>query len=132
DTTDRLPDIPEMPLDEKLKMEKELLGFYLSDHPVKKIVRIVANLVSHKINQLDPSLHLNQQVTLAGVISRSKLVNTKKDNSKMAFVTLEDDTGNAVCVVFPKLYAENPLLWVEGSPLIVKGSVDNRDDKLQI
>lgn len=132
DSTDRLPDIPEMPLDEKLKLEKELLGFYLSDHPVKKIVRIVANLISHKINQLDPSLHLNQVVTLAGVVSRSKIVNTKKDNSKMAFITLEDDTGTIDCVVFPKLYAENPLLWVEDSPLIVKGKVDNRDDNLQI
>src|SRR5258706_3044692 len=132
DATDRLPDIPEMLLDEKLKLEKELLGFYLTDHPVKKIVRIVANLISHKINQLDPSLHLNQVVTLAGVVSRSKLVNTKKNNSKMAFITLEDDTGSIDCVVFPKLYAENPLLWLEDSPLIIKGTVDNRDDKLQI
>lgn len=132
DTTDRLPDIPEMNLDEKLKLEKELLGFYLSDHPVKRIVRIVANLISHKINQLDPTLHLNQNVTLAGVISRSKLVVTKKSNSKMAFVTLEDDTGTMDCVVFPKLYAENPLLWVEDSALIIKGKVDNREDSLQI
>jgi len=132
DTTDRLPDIPEMVLEDKLKLEKELLGFYLSDHPVKRIVRIVANLVSHKISQLDPTLHLNQNVTLAGVISRCKLVVTKKSNSKMAFVTLEDDTGTIDCVVFPKLYAENPLLWVEDSALIIKGKVDNREDSLQI
>lgn len=132
DVTDNLPDIPEMNQDEKLKLEKELLGFYLSDHPVKKIVRIVANLISHKINQLDPTLHLNQTVTLAGVVVRSRLVVTKKNNSKMAFVTLEDDTGSIDCVVFPKLYAENPLLWVEDSPLIIKGKVDNREDKLQI
>ncbi|HEX9008449.1 MAG TPA: DNA polymerase III subunit alpha, partial [Patescibacteria group bacterium] len=108
DVTDRLPDIPEMPLDEKLKLEKQLLGVYLTDHPVKKLVRIVANQISHKIDQLDPTLHLNQTVTLAGVISRVKLVNTKKNNSKMAFITLEDDTKSIDCVVFPKLYAENP------------------------
>jgi len=131
-SVDLLPDIPEMPLEEKLKLEKELLGFYLTDHPVKKIVRIVANQISHKINQLDQSLHLNQTVTLAGVITRMKLVMTKKNNSKMAFVTLEDDTKSIDCVVFPKLYAENPLLWVEDSPLIIKGKVDNREDKLQI
>jgi DNA polymerase III subunit alpha len=132
DTTDHLPDIPEIPLDEKLKMEKTLLGFYLTDHPVKRIVRIVANQITHKINQLDPTLHLNQVVTLAGVVSRVRLVNTKKNNSKMAFISLEDDTKSIDCVIFPKLYAENPLYYLEDSALIVKGKVDNRDDKLQI
>ena len=132
DITDRLPDIPEFPLDEKLKLEKALLGIYLTDNPVKKIVRIAANQITHKINLLDPILHLNQIVTLGGVVSRVKLVNTKKNNSKMAFVTLEDDTGNIDCVVFPKLYALDPLLWVEDQALLVKGKVDNREDKLQI
>ena len=130
--TDNLPNIPEMPLDEKLKMEKTLLGFYLSDHPVKKIVRIVANIISHKINQLDPTLHLNQSVTLAGIISRTKLVVTKKSNAKMAFVTLEDDTGTIDCIVFPKLFAEAPDLWVEDQAIIVKGKIDNREEKLQV
>jgi len=132
DATDHLPDIQELSLEEKLKLEKELLGFYLSDNPVKKIVRIVSDLVSHKIVHLDPTLHLNQTVTLAGVVSREKLVNTKKNNSKMAFVTLQDDTGTIDCIIFPKLYAENPELWHEDSALIVKGKVDNREDKLQI
>ncbi|KKT35702.1 MAG: polymerase III, alpha subunit protein [Candidatus Collierbacteria bacterium GW2011_GWA1_44_12] len=132
DTTDHLPDIPEFPLDEKLKMEKDLLGIYLTDNPVKKIVRIAANQITHKINQLDSTLHLNQMVTLAGVISRVKLVNTKKNNSKMAFITLEDDTKTIDCVVFPKLYAEQPLLWAEDQAMIIKGKVDNREDKLQI
>jgi len=132
DATDHLPEIPEMPLDEKLKLEKELLGFYLTDHPVKKIMRIVANQITHKINQLDPTLHLNQIVTIAGVISRVRLVNTKKNNSKMAFITIEDDSKSIDCVIFPKLYAENPLNYLEDSALIVKGKVDNRDDKIQI
>lgn len=132
DHTDNLPDIPEMPLDEKLKLEKQLLGVYLTDHPVKKITRIVINQISHKIDQLDASLHVNQTVTLAGVVSRVRLVNTKKNNSKMAFITLEDDTKSIDCVVFPKLYAENPNLWLEDTPLLVKGKVDNREEKLQI
>ena len=50
----------------------------------------------------------------------------------MAFITLEDDTMSIDCVVFPKLYAENPALYLEDSPLIIKGKVDNREDKLQI
>lgn len=132
DQTDHLPDIKEMPLEEKLKLEKTLLGVYLTDHPVKKITRLVSDQISHKINQLDSSLHLNQQVTLAGIVSRVKIVNTKKNNSKMAFITLEDDTKSLDCVVFPKLYAEDPELWVEDIALLVKGKVDNREESLQI
>jgi len=132
DTTDRLPNISEMTLEEKLKLEKELLGFYLSDNPVKKIAGLVSDLVTHKIVNLDPTLHLNQEVTLGGVISREKLVNTKKNNSKMAFVTLQDDTGTIDCIVFPKLYAENPDFWHEDSALLVKGRIDNREEKLQL
>lgn len=132
DTTDHLPNIPEMGTEEKLKLEKELLGFYLSDNPVKKIVRQVSDIISHKIASLDSSLHLNQNVILAGIVSRVKLVNTKKSNSKMAFATLQDDTGTIDCIVFPKLYAENPEIWLEDAPLVVKGKVDNREDTLQI
>ncbi|HBX64040.1 TPA: hypothetical protein DEG83_01160 [Candidatus Collierbacteria bacterium] len=95
-------------------------------------MRIVANQITHKINQLDPTLHLNQIVTIAGVISRVRLVNTKKNNSKMAFISIEDDTKSIDCVIFPKLYAENPLNYLEDTALIVKGKVDNRDDKIQI
>ncbi|TRZ53793.1 DNA polymerase III subunit alpha [bacterium] len=132
DATDHLPDVPEMPLDEKLKLEKELLGFYLTDHPVKKIMRIVVNQITHKINQIDPTLHLNQLVTIAGVVSRVRLVNTKKNNSKMAFITLEDDTKSVDCVIFPKLFAENPHLFIEDTALLIRGKVDNRDNKIQI
>ncbi|HBC44697.1 MAG: polymerase III, alpha subunit protein, partial [Candidatus Collierbacteria bacterium GW2011_GWB1_45_35] len=132
DTTDHLPNIPEMTLEDKLKLEKELLGFYLSDNPVKKIVRQASDIISHKISTLDATLHLNQTVALAGILSRVKLVNTKKNNSKMAFATLQDDTGTIDCIIFPKLFAENPQIWIEDSPLVVKGKVDNREDKLQI
>lgn len=132
DDTDILPNIPEFPLDEKLKLEKEMLGFYLSDHPVKKIMRIVGDLVSHRVSQLDPALHVNQQVTLAGIISRVKIVYTKKNNSKMAFIGLEDGTGTIDCTVFPKLFAENPDIWLEDQALIIKGKTDFREDKLQI
>lgn len=130
--TDNFPNLPEMPLPELLKMEKALLGFYLTDNPIRNIVKIVANKISHKISQLDPNFHLGQNVTVAGVLSSVRTVVTKKNNSKMAFGTIEDDTSSIDLVIFPKLFAEKPSLWETDRPLIITGRIDNRDDKASI
>lgn len=127
--SDNLPDIPEMPLSDLLKAEKSLLGFYLTDHPVRNIIKSVAYKTTHKVSQLDPQYHLGQVVTIAGVLSSVRAVNTKKNNSKMAFATLEDDTAAIDLVIFPKLYSQDPQLWVIDKPLVATGRIDNRDDK---
>lgn len=132
DYTDHLPDIPEMSQTELLKLEKSLLGFYLTDHPVRNIVKLVSHKVTHKISQLDPTFHLGQNVTIAGLISSSRSVVTKKNNSKMAFATLEDETAAIDLVIFPKLFAQNPNIWETDKPLVVTGRIDNRDDKASI
>ena len=130
--TDSLPDIPEMPLSDLLKTEKSLLGFYLTDHPVRNIIKAVSYRTTHRVSQLDPNFHIGQVVTLAGILSSVRTVNTKKSNSKMAFVSLEDDTAMIDLVIFPKLYASDPDLYEVDQPLIVTGRVDNRDDKISI
>jgi len=130
--TDNFPDLPEMPLPDLLKMEKSLLGFYLTDNPIRNIVKIVANKITHKISQLDPNFHLGQSVTVAGVLASVRTVVTKKNNSKMAFGTIEDDTGSIDLVIFPKLFAEKPTFWETDRPLIITGRIDNRDDKASI
>ncbi len=130
--TDNLPDIPEMPLSDLLKIEKALLGFYLTDNPVRNIVKAVAHKTTHRVSQLDVNFHIGQVVTLAGLLSSVRTVNTKKNNSKMAFATLEDDTASIDLVIFPKLYAANPSLYELDQALLVTGRVDNRDDKISI
>lgn len=129
---DNFPDLPEIPMADLLKTEKTLLGFYLTDHPVRNIVKVVANKITHKISQLDANYHNGQTVTLAGVVASVRIVLTKKNNSKMAFVTLEDDTASIDLVVFPKLYAEDPSLWEADKPLLITGKVDNREGKASV
>lgn len=121
---DHLPEIEPMPSNELLKIEKALLGFYLSDHPVRNIIKIVANKITHKLSQLDPHYHVGQTVTIAGVLASVRTVNTKKNNSLMAFATLEDDTASADCVIFPKLFAADPDIWIADKPVLVTGKVD--------
>ncbi len=129
---DNLPDIPEMPMAELLKTEKVLLGFYLTDHPVKNAIKVVAHRVTHKVSQLDPNYHVGQNVTLAGILASVRAINTKKNNSRMAFASLEDDTAAIELVVFPKLYADTTDLWEVDKALLITGRIDKREDKLSV
>ncbi len=130
--TDSLPDIPEFPLEEKLKQEKELLGIYLTDNPVRNLIKPVADKVSHRIINIDADTCTGKTVTLAGIIASVRKVNTKKNNHQMAFATLEDDTGKIDLTVFPKLFASNPNIWVTDQPLLITGKVDFREERLSV
>lgn len=129
---DTLPKVPQMLLTELLKMEKALLGIYLTDHPVRNAIKVVAHRVTHKVSQLDPTYHVGQMVTLAGVLASVRAINTKKNNSRMCFASLEDDTAAIDLVVFPKLYADTTDLWQVDQALLVTGRIDNREEKLSV
>jgi len=127
---DNFTDIPELSLTELLSYEKELLGFYLTDHPIRNIIKNVSDRISHRINQLDPTYHQGQAITLAGIVTMVRLVNTKKNNSKMAFAKFEDDTGNLNLVIFPQIYSQTSDLWQTEKALLISGKIDQRDNEV--
>jgi len=130
--TDTFPILEEIPLKEKLVFEKALLGFYLSDNPIFNLMKRADHLITHHINQLDATHHLGQTVTLAGAITRIKQVFTKKDNSAMAFASLEDDTAVIDMVIFPKTYEQIKSKLAVDTGVLVKGKLDFREDKLNL
>ncbi len=129
---DDLPDIEDLPTKEKLQYEKELLGFYLSENPLKQVIAKIDAHRTHRISQLDPEYHIGQTVTVGGILSRVKEVLTKKDLSPMAFLTLEDDSGVLDAVVFPKLYADIKGSLVPDQIMVLTGKIDKREDKLNL
>jgi len=128
---DKLPKVEEAPLAEILKNEKELLGVYLTDHPIKFLSSQISDRLTHKLNQLSTNMK-GQSVSVAGIIASLRLVNTKKNNSRMAFATLEDEVGKINIIVFPKLFKETAQIWQEDKPVFVTGRIDNRDDELSL
>lgn len=128
--TDNLPNMDEIPQAENLSAEKELLGLYLTDHPLANAMKDVEEEASTKIAQLDPVLHTNQKTSIGGMVGTVRKVFTKKNNSEMAFVTLSDNTGSVDLVVFPKTYETTKDLWVADKIIIVKGSINERDGKV--
>jgi DNA polymerase III alpha subunit len=92
----------------------------------------IKKIASHSISQIDPSIHLHQNVTVGGIIRDIRRVFTKKNNHEMAFATLEDDSGQVDLVVFPRLYSQTKTFWVPEKAVLVSGKVDLKDDRLSI
>ncbi len=125
------PNSPDFSLQEKLQFEKELLGFYVSDHPLKAIEK-AAHLLG-PIHLSDLAHYASEKRTISAIVMLSavKEVITKKGD-RMAIVQMEDLTGSAEAVIFPKSYQPIEAYIKPERRLIIWGKVDQRDDKVQI
>jgi DNA polymerase-3 subunit alpha len=126
-----LPDIPDYSTQEKLRKEKELLGFYVSDHPLK-IASQIAKYWS-PINLIELA-EQSKKTTICAIIMLTEVKShiTKKDGKPMAFVQMEDLTGQADGVVFSSNYERIGSLIQPDARLIVWGRVDRKEDKIQM
>jgi DNA polymerase-3 subunit alpha len=116
-----LPSIPDPPRREMLGWEKELMGLYLSEHPLQQIVNALQDTVTFS-GEIDETMN-GQRVAMAGVVTWVRQITTKKGDP-MAFVGLEDFQGAIELVVFPRLYAKVRALLQGDKLLLVHGRVD--------
>jgi DNA polymerase-3 subunit alpha len=127
---DRLPDLREFAQNTLLQMEKEMLGIYVSGHPLmpyEKEVKLLSNFsTADLITQgLDDSMHPSgvrdgQRVSIAGIIVEKKNKVTK-NNNMMAFISLEDLYGTIECIIFPAIYEKNYKLVEEDRIVLLEG-----------
>lgn len=128
---DTFPHLQEYPIQELLSFEKELLGLYLTDHPMGSALRQVAARANKEISDLDATIHQNQTFLFGGVITKFRTVTTKK-GKPMAFGTLQDQTGSIEFVVFPKLFEEIGEKLKQDLVALFKAKVDVRDEEMQL
>jgi len=124
---DIFQDVDEFTKNELLNYEKELLGFYLTEHPLADSLKKIRSLATHEIGDLDGDLHIDKTVTVGGVLKAVKKILTKNNNSEMAFATLNDGSGDIELVIFPKLYAKTKEYWENDQPILVTGKIDLKD-----
>lgn len=129
---DSFAQLPEYPKQELLSFEKELLGMYLTEHPMARSLQTVAKKANKKIGDLDANIHQDQTFTIGGILIRFRQVVTKKSGKPMAFGTLQDDSGKLEFVVFPKIYEEYGNLLEENAVLLFKGKIDVREEEMQL
>jgi len=126
---DNLPDVEELPKENLLLFEKELLGFYLTEHPLTPHLKALEQKVTVRIENLVVS---PKPVIIGGLITAVKKIVTKSSNSEMAFVKLDDFTGIVEVIVFPKIYAITRMLWVTDRIILIKGKVTEKDERISV
>lgn len=128
----QLPKIEDFSAQEKLKFEKEYLGFYVSEHPLKPFVDSAKILAPINIGDL-PEQKARKKICVVAMLSSIK-PHIDKNGNTMAFLTAEDISGQVDAIVFASTYDEVKNQLREDVPVIIWGKADKnkRDDKSQI
>ncbi len=129
ETAPKAPKVPEFQPQEKLRLEKEVLGFYISDHPLKQLQESAKMLAPISLSDLGDRQE-GDSISAIVMLTNVKAVTTKKGD-RMAIITIEDLTGHSEAVVFPKSFERIGELIIPDARLMVWGKVDRRDDQVQ-
>ncbi len=132
DDTDPLeyPPVPEWDNAQVAKFEKEMLGFYITHHPLLSREACMREYGVIPIETL-PEIPQDREVSLAGVIGQTRTTITKRGD-RMAYLRLEDLTGFADVIVFPDLYKTASELFVQDAPVVITGTLDNGEKGIKI
>jgi len=125
---DSLPDMEEFTRQELLSLEKDLLGFYLTEHPLTPILSVLASQRSHRIYDLRQIEKKGQPVKIGGVVTSLRIVLTRNQAQEMAFAKIEDDSGSIEAVVFPRVFLKTRECWVKDRIILVKGRIELREE----
>jgi DNA polymerase-3 subunit alpha len=117
-------DVPEWPDEEKMRLEKEALGFFLSSHPLLRYRHELRRMGLNSLAELKEMPGGSMVRVAALVTSLREYINKKGD--KMAFLQLEDLTGTGECTLFSNVYLEARELLGQDQPLVFEGKVDVR------
>lgn len=129
---DHLPELAEFDNKDLLNYEKEVMGVYLSGHPLDKVRETLECYTSIKSSDLEydeedeECIKDGQRVVAGGILNEKKVIFTKM-NKKMAFLTLEDTLGTMEVIVFPNLY-EQFARYSEESVFIVRGRISVKEE----
>jgi DNA polymerase-3 subunit alpha len=129
-TAPRAAAVADYPPTEKLRLEKELLGFFISDHPLRQLAPQLKLLAPISLASLEEQAD-KSKVSAVVMVSELRQVTTRKGD-RMAVLQLEDLSGSCEAVVFPKSYARLADHLMVDARLLAWASVDRRDDRVQL
>ncbi|MFA5062495.1 MAG: DNA polymerase III subunit alpha [Candidatus Omnitrophota bacterium] len=129
--TNEMPQIHEWPESQLLAFEKDMLGFYVSGHPLARYARQLKRFISSSINDLHQ--HKNEdEIKVVGLISKVKHTMTRAKQEKMAILKLEDLDGSVELLVFPRAFQKVSRYIQPNSVVMVKGILNLKEDTPKI
>lgn len=135
DFKESLPDVGEYNKETKLAFEKEVLGIYVSGHPLDEVRALWEKNITATAGDfyLDPDTNVvmmqdGKKVTIGGIIV-DKTIKYTKNNKAMAFITVEDLLGSVEVIIFPKDYEKYSKYLVEDAKVFVTGRASIEEDK---
>ena len=130
-----MPEVGEYDKEEILAFEKEVLGVYISGHPLEQYVGLLERNITNRTTdfvtadgEMAPKVRDQATAVIGGMIT-AKTVKTTRTNSLMAFITLEDLYGTVEVIVFPRDYDKNRSVIEEDRKVLIKGRVTVEEDK---
>ena len=130
-----LPDVTEYSKDQLLALEKEVLGVYVSGHPLEAYENRIKKNCTASSNDFEideetgKTKVTDDEIVIIGGMVTSKTVKTTRNNSMMAFLTLEDLFGVVEVILFPKDYEKYKLLIEEDQKIFIRGKVTAEEEK---
>ena len=131
----KIPDVSEYSKEDLLAFEKEVLGFYISGHPLEEYEEQWKNGISHVTTDFLPveegelpKVHDGERAIVGGMIT-AKTMKATKTNKMMAFLNVEDLVGNVEVIVFPRDFEKNVALLNVDSKVFVSGRISAEEDK---
>ena len=126
-----IPKIPEWHESQLLAFEKEMLGFYITGHPLAKYEKLIKAYSTCQVKDLGKR-RMDEEVNVGGIISKLKFTITKAKSEKMAIMSIEDLTGEVEVLVFPKAFANTEKFIRKDAIVCVKGKINLREDRPKI
>ena len=126
-----IPKLPELSDEERMAYEKETTGIYISGHPMDAYRALLKNTRVVPIGDLmdeDSKFQDDQIVSVAGIVQSAKM-KTTRNNSMMAYVTVEDDTAAIEMLAFSNVLSQYGGYLKENSPVVITGRLSIRDEK---
>jgi DNA polymerase-3 subunit alpha len=123
-----LPDVPEWPEQKLLELEKSVLGFYLSSHPLTPHAELMRRLAPATMASLAKAED-GAETMVGGLLSQVKITTTKKDGRKMARMVIEDLEGAMEAVVFPRTYERYSAEVRADNIVFARGRVERRAEQ---
>ena len=122
------PDVEDFPFMERLNLEKEVTGMYLSGHPLGEYADLIPKLGTAKISHVALEEYDNKQADILCIVSARQSKATRSGDT-MAFLTVEDTTGSMEVLVFPKILQRYGQLLTVGSVVVLSGRISVREEE---